>query len=180
LADEEDYADYDWEGREEDYEDYETGGLRRLRNGMTRRDEENYGRSSEEEPWYVRILPHFYWPAALAFVLLLVALVFLPKEISGIVGAALFFFAFFGLPLILAWRAEPREWRGPKLDKREKMGLIGVLVIIAGALTATMTAVMTPIGEAASPTAAALLFGGMGIMFLGACFCIYLALSMKR
>jgi len=147
---------------EEDWEDYEDFG------GSDEVYADDKEPSGEDEPWYVRVLPHFWWPGALAIVLWCLAAVFLPKPINMYVGAALFLFAFIG-GLIL----EPRREPFPKLGKRgEKRLVLSVAVILAGALTGTLAIFMTPIGEVASPTTGALLFVGMGIMFLGSCFCV--------
>lgn len=54
------------------------------------RDEESF---DEDEPWYFRILSYFWWPAALAFVLVLVALIYVPKPINDYVGGALFLYS---------------------------------------------------------------------------------------
>jgi small-conductance mechanosensitive channel len=108
LAEEE---DYDYEG-----EDH-----------VPAEDEE---RSGDDEPWYSRILPHFYWPPALGFGLGLLALVFLPKSINVIVAVALIIFGWFALPLILiSW--EDRR-KGISQEPHHKDRLVQAFIPLFG------------------------------------------------
>ena len=123
-------------------------------------DAEDYGphgdeeRSSEDEPWYFRILPHFWWPAALGFVSCLLALIFLPKSISAIVAVAVFLFGFFGLPLILIYWHDRRMSisQEPRHKGRLVQAFIPLFgVLIVGALMLfgfglTKTGFLSPLG----------------------------------